>query len=378
MPEQTASLNAMFHLAFEASPAAMFMVMPDGRIELVNAQCEQTFGFERGEMVGMSIEKLVPVGTRPKHQALRGSFAVNPSKRLMGVGRDLRAVRKNGSEFPIEIGLTPVDTPFGLRILTFVIDITARLESEKAILRYNSELERANQSLSRFAYVASHDIQEPLRKIASFAGILTNAFAENNPDEARYAAGVMAASAQHARSLVADLLTLARSLNNEYALEPISVRDAVRNVLESLSQTIQDETAEVACTGENFYVNGDRSQLEQMVQNIVSNAVKYHKSGTPPKVRIALRTRENGEHALTIEDEGIGFSSVHNDEIFEPFRRLHGREDFPGSGIGLGICKTIASRHGWLLSATSTPTVGSTFEIVFPAGGNQQSPQAAV
>jgi len=366
MPEQTEFMTDMFHLAFDACPAAMFMATPDGAIALVNSQCEAMFGFEHGQMIGLGVEMLVPDQIRARHQALRAGFAAQPSQRQMGVGRDLRALRRDGSEFPVEIGLTPIDTPLGPRVLAFVIDISARLDAEKAIRGYMAELERANQSLSRFAYVASHDIQEPLRKIAAFANILTEAIDHDNKDEARYAAGVMAASAQQARRLVADLLSLARSHNNEYALEKVSIRSVIDQTLENLSQTLLDESAQVACLGEDFEVRGDREQLQQMVQNIVSNALKYHQADRPPVVRIRLRPVEKGDFSLAVEDEGIGFSAVNNDVIFEPFRRLHAREAFPGSGIGLAICRTIASRHGWILTATSTPAVGSTFKIIFP------------
>ncbi len=362
-PSETS--NELLRLAFEASPAAMFMVDQNGRVELVNAQCEETFGYARGEMIGMNVDTLAPAGLRSKHRNLRADFAANPSKRLMGVGRDLRAVRRDGSEFPVEIGLTPVATPFGPRVVAFAVDITARLLVEESLKNSMAELERANESLSRFAYVASHDIQEPLRKISAFADILNTAMAEGDAEESRYAAKVMAASAQHARHLVADVLALARSLNNAYALEAFALRATIQTVLDNLSQTILEERADVEVIGDDFPLQGDRSQATQMVQNLVSNALKYHKLGTPPRVRIVLKGGE-GEPSLAIEDEGIGFAATHRDEIFEPFRRLNDRGDFPGTGIGLAICRTIASRHGWRLSATSIPTVGSTFEIVFP------------
>ncbi len=358
--------NEMLRLAFDASPAAMFMVDQNGRVELVNAQCEETFGYARGEMIGKSIEALVPAGLRTRHRGLRADFAANPSKRLMGVGRDLRAVRRDGSEFPVEIGLTPVATPSGTRVVAFAVDISARLLVEESLRNSMAELERANESLSRFAYVASHDIQEPLRKISAFADILSTAMADGNPEESRYAAEVMAASAKHARGLVADVLTLARSLNNAYAPEPFSLREKIQLVLDTLSQTIEDERAEIELLGEDFTIQGDMSQTLQLLQNLISNALKYHEPDRPPHLRIVLKGGD-GKFALAIEDEGIGFSTAHADEIFEPFRRLHSRGVFPGTGIGLAICKTIASRHGWRLTATSAPSVGSTFEILFPA-----------
>jgi len=368
MAKRGEDLNEMLRLAFEASPAAMFMVDESGRIEMVNAECEEIFGFERGEMVGMSVETLIPAGLRPKHKNLRKDFIAHPSKRLMGVGRDLRALRRDGSEFPVEIGLTPVATPLGMRVVAFAIDITARLETEKSLKTSMAELERANASLSRFAYVASHDIQEPLRKIAAFADILRTAMAQNDPEEARYAANVMSSSAQHARRMVADVLELARSMNSAYALETISLRETIDTVLDNLSLTIAEKSADIAVTGEDFSVEGDKSQVAQMVQNLVSNALKYHKPDQRPQLRIAL-IQQADENSLAIEDDGIGFSNAHSDDIFQPFRRLHDRNDVPGTGIGLAICKAIASRHGWLISATSTPIVGSTFRIVFPNNG---------
>jgi PAS domain S-box-containing protein len=365
MAKRGESLNEMLRLAFEASPAAMFMVDHNGRIELVNAQCEEIFGFERGEMVGMSVETLIPAGLRPRHKNLRQDFIAQPSKRLMGVGRDLRALRRDGREFPVEIGLTPVATPLGMRVVAFAIDISARLETEKSLKNSMAELERANASLSRFAYVASHDIQEPLRKIAAFSDILRTAMAEGDQEEAGYAANVMASSAQHARNMVADVLALARSMNSAYALETISLRETIDAALDNLSLTIAEKSADIAVLGEDFSVEGDKSQAAQMVQNLVSNALKYHKPKQRPHLRIAL-IQQAQENILAIEDDGIGFSNAHRDDIFQPFRRLHDRNDVPGTGIGLAICKAIASRHGWLISATSTPIVGSTFRIVFP------------
>jgi len=157
-------------------------------------------------------------------------------------------------------------------------------------------------------------------------------------------------------------------MNGAYALETISLRETIRSVLDNLSLTIAEKSADIAVLGEDFSVEGDKSQVAQMVQNLVSNALKYHKPDQRPHLRITLIHHEN-ENILAIEDDGIGFSNAHSDDIFQPFRRLHDRNDVPGTGIGLAICKGIASRHGWLISATSTPIVGSTFRIVFPKNG---------
>lgn len=351
----------MFRLAVEACPAAMLMVGADGVIQLVNDECERMFGYERSELIGASIDLLAPGHVRQGHKALRDSYAVHPSKRLMGAGRDLRAVRKDESEFPVEIGLTPISTPGGPCVLAFVIDITARREAEKSIRGYMAELERANEGLARFAYMASHDIQEPLRKIVSFADILTTAVGEKNFDDLLHASKVMEASARQARTLVSDILTFARSLNSAYDLKTISVRDVVESALQNLSQAVLDEAAVVELAIEDFDVHGDRTQAILLLQNIVANALKYHKPGARPVVRIST---DAAVRRMAIADEGIGFPPTTREDIFEPFKRLHTRDQYPGSGIGLAICKTIASRHGWRISATPT-SQGACFEVIF-------------
>ncbi|MCI4678993.1 PAS domain S-box protein [Rhodoblastus acidophilus] len=363
--KQARDENEMLRRAFEACPAGMLLVDGDGRIELANEECERMFGYEHGALAGRRVEELMPAKVRDAHRGHRAGFSAAAEKRQMGMGRDLVALRRDGSEFFIEVGLTPIETAVGSRVVAFAIDITARRDSEYALRRAMHELEMANENLARFAYVASHDIQEPLRKISAFADILRAAMAQEDRDEACYAADVMASSALHARRLVADLLTYARAANQSYAIEPISITAALERALDNLSQSVAEEKAEIVWEGEDFSVEADRLQLHQMLQNILSNALKYHKLNEPPHVTIQ-RAATGSEGRLAIVDRGIGFSATDADQIFEPFRRLHGRAEYPGTGIGLAICKTVAKRHGWRLSATSTPTVGATFDIVFP------------
>ncbi len=357
--------NAMLRLAFDACPAGMLLVDGAGRIELVNGECERMFGYGPGDLAGQGVESLMPASLHRAHREHRAGFAAAPAKRQMGTGRDLVARRRDGSEFFIEVGLTPIDTAMGPKVVAFVIDVSARRDSEYALRRALGELEMANENLARFAYVASHDIQEPLRKISAFADILSAAMAKDDRNEALYAADVMASSALHARRLVADVLAYARAANQSQSVEPVSIKAALARALEALSLTVAETKAEIVWTGEDFPIEADRLQLHQLLQNILSNALKYHKPLLPPQVSIHLEPGDS-ESRLTIADRGIGFASADAETIFEPFRRLHGRGDYPGTGIGLAICKTVAQRHGWRLTATSTPTIGSAFEIVFP------------
>lgn len=371
--KNTPNLNEILRLIFEACPAAMLLVDLDGVIELANQECVKIFGHPQEQMIGATVETLIPERLRGGHVGFRAGFAATPAKRMMGVGRDLTAMRADGSEFYIEVGLMPIEGPHGPRIIVFAIDVTHRRETEHVLRRALEELQHANDSLSRFAYVASHDIQEPLRKIAAFADILSSAMRVDDAEEAAYAAQVMAASAQHARQLVSDLLSYARAANQPNAPEPVSLSNAMDRALESLSQTILDEKAEVDRSGEDFIVLADKAQLHQILTNILSNALKYHRRDESPRVRIRLRSGES-ENRLTIEDEGIGFTPAEAQQIFEPFRRLHARGDYPGTGIGLAICKTVAEKHHWRLAAQSTPLVGSSFEIAFPLAAAHATP----
>src|SRR5208283_6052688 len=169
MPSGTGS-DSRFRLAVEASPAAMIMTGPDGLIEFANAETERMFHYSVEELIGRSIDELVPQRMRGAHAGLRRGFLASPSKRPMGAGRDLNGVRKDWMEFPVEIALTPIDSENDLIVLSTVVDITARRRSETELAQRASELELANERLTQFAYVASHDLQEPLRKNRGLRG----------------------------------------------------------------------------------------------------------------------------------------------------------------------------------------------------------------
>ena len=165
----------LFRLAVESSPAAMIVTGQDGAIQFANAETSRMFGYQPQELIGQRIDILVPRRLRPTHLSLRLGFLANPSKRAMGIGRDLKATRRDGSEFPVEIGLTPIKTLKGLVVLATVLDISARREADLILAQRAFELERANERLAQFAFIASHDLQEPLRKIAAFSDLLGRA-----------------------------------------------------------------------------------------------------------------------------------------------------------------------------------------------------------
>ena len=343
----------------------MFLVDERGRIEMANAVGERLFGYARNEMLGLPIDALVARYARADHAHWRGQFVAGPAQRPMGAGRDLFAQRKDGVEFPAEIGLTPVRRAGGLSVLAAVVDLSARRDAEKALQAKIVELERANASLAHFAFVASHDIQEPLRKIVAFSDILDVAARENHLADIDLASRVMRTSALHARELVADVLALTRALNSPFDIETISIGDIVEAGLANLTRLIADSGARIECVIEPLRASGDRRQAIQLFQNIVENAIKYRKPGSAPTVRLRAARRADGRGVLSICDDGIGFPRDRAEEIFAPFKRLHARDVYPGSGLGLAICKAIADRQGWVVRSDSVPGQGACFEIVF-------------
>lgn len=343
------------------------MVGSDGLIEFANAEAERMFGYETGELLGKPIDSLVPPPTRHAHAALRKGFVADPSRRLMGVGRDLKAMRRDGSVFSVEIGLTPIETKGGMVVLATVLDITARRNTEIALAQRAAELERANERLLQFAYVASHDLQEPLRKIAAFSDLLEQAVAAADPSEIGYATQVIRTSALRARDLVDDLLTYSRSINDAQQLEDLDLREEISLALEDLSATIEKTDSEIEIDVPRKRFRADRSMFARLILNIVSNAIKYRRPDEQAKVRIVATPVDEGALRLAVIDNGIGFEEKYATMIWEPFKRLEPKAKYPGTGIGLAICKSIADRHGWELSVKSKPGEGATFYIVIPA-----------
>jgi PAS domain S-box-containing protein len=355
-----------FRLAVESSPAAMIVASSDGVIQFANAETERMFGYPADELAGRSIDILVPSRLRHGHVLLRQSFIAAPSKRPMGAGRDLRARKRDGSEFPVEIGLTPIEASTGLLVLATVIDVSPRREAERSLEQRANELERANERLDRFAYVASHDLQEPLRKIVAFSELLEQAIAATNQSEMIYANHVIRTSALRARELVNDLLTYSRTINDAQQLCILDLKDEIQLALDDLSELISETGAVIEVEVSRITFKADRSQFARLMHNIISNAIKYRKPDQISNVRITATQLDGDAIRLAIVDDGIGFEAKYADAIFEPFKRLHTRTQYPGTGIGLAICKSIVDRHGWSISIDSSPGAGATFFITMP------------
>jgi signal transduction histidine kinase len=260
-------------------------------------------------------------------------------------------------------------------------EIEVRQQAEEQARQFAEELQRSNRELEQFASVASHDLQEPLRKIQAFGDRLQSLVASEKSnaqldEKANDYLQRMLASASRMRKLIDDLLSYSRVSTRTQAFQPVSLRQVASEVLSDLETQIQRTGGEVM-VGDLPTISADPLQMRQLLQNLISNGLKFHRPGTPPRVHVSARITQSdlpatlesslGLHCeLTVSDNGVGFEQVYADRIFELFQRLHGRDEFEGTGMGLAICRRIVERHGGTIQATAVPNAGAAFVVTLP------------
>lgn len=235
----------------------------------------------------------------------------------------------------------------------------------------NTELKRSNRELQDFAYVASHDLQEPLRKIQAFGNLLDEEYGELLQKEGKDYLERMRNAASRMRGLIDDLLSFSRVATKGQAFVEVDLSEILNDVLLDLEVRIQETKAEIHVK-KLPKIDADPFQMRQLFQNLLSNALKFHKKGRAPIITVSAKLKTNGARhipycTLTFEDNGIGFNEKYIDRIFTVFQRLHGKESYEGTGIGLAVCRKIVERHGGSITATSKLGVGSVFSITIPA-----------
>jgi PAS domain S-box-containing protein len=353
----------------------MVMIDAEGRIVLVNRQAEQLFGYPRDELLGQSLELLVPERLRSKHPDYRTRFALNPTVRTMGVGRDLHGRRKDGSEFPVEIGLTPIRTEEGLFVLSAIVDITERKRAEHEIRTLNAELEgrvrertaqleAANKELEAFSYSVSHDLRAPLRAIDGFSRIVLEEYAAQlNQEVQGYLDDIRANTVQMGR-LVDDLLGFSRLGRQPVKKQTVATGELVRGCLEDLRAQQNGRHVEFRL-GDLPACQADPALLRQVWLNLLTNALKYSATRDPAVIEIGYHEVPDGSgrHAYYVKDNGVGFDMRYAHKLFGVFQRLHRSEDYEGTGVGLAIVQRIVHRHGGTAWAEGWPDQGATFSF---------------
>jgi PAS domain S-box-containing protein len=345
----------------EAAPDAMVVVNPAGEIVLLNVQAEKQFGYSRDELVGQNVKNIILEGFAERLIADALRSAEDALAQQIGTGIELSGRRKDGSDFPMEIMLSPLESVDGILVTAAIRDITTRKKAEVNLLKKIEELNRSNEELGQFAYIASHDLQEPLRMVASYTQLLSRRYKGKLDSDADEFISFAVDGASRMQRLIQDLLAYSRVGTKGQTLLDTSSEDALQVALINLRSAIAESGALVT-HGPLPCVLADEMQLTQLFQNLVGNGIKYQNPGVP-RVHISA-TKNGGEQwVFSVQDNGLGIDPQYFDRIFGMFQRLHKREEFAGTGIGLAICKKIVERHGGSISVESQPGQGSTFHF---------------
>jgi PAS domain S-box-containing protein len=340
---------------------ALFVLDAGGCIRVVNHAVHELLGYRGADLIGRSIDKL---------EQTDGDATISRTLRELarrGAIRDQERVLRHSDGHPIDVSISisfvgQAEAQEGAVVIAR--DIRARKRAEEELRNAMTRLEQSNRELEDFAYVASHDLQEPLRKIQAFGDLLKSKYAEALPDQGRDYIARMQSAAGRMQVLINDLLSFSRVTTKAQPFARVELREIATEVAKDLEARVHETEGRIDI-GPLPAIDADALQMRQLLQNLVANALKFRREGVPPVVEIGAVV-EDGRCRLSVSDNGIGFEPKYAERIFTMFERLHARTKYEGTGIGLAICRKIAERHGGSIAAHGRPGEGAEFVVTLP------------
>ncbi|MGZ5244323.1 MAG: sensor histidine kinase [Bacteroidia bacterium] len=346
-----------FRSLMQSSPEAVFIADVHGNIIIANPAAERMFGYTKDEMVGHPLEIIMPESYRERHRNGMERYKQTHEPHVIGKMVEVEGLRKDNTIFPIELSVGTWQNNEEEFFSGIIRDITVRKEAENKIMQKQRDLEQ-------FAYVASHDMKEPLRMISSYSKLLIRK-CEGLDNDSKEFGNYIEEAVSRMQALINDLLVYGKAgeeLIEKVPVDCTKIMEGVRNALRIRT----DETDTEIIYSQLPVVYGSPSQLNQLFQNLIENAIKFRKTDTTPVIKIDAK-RTGAFWQFAVADNGIGMEQRFEDRVFKIFQRLHNRQDYPGTGIGLAICKKIVENHGGKIWFTSVLGEGTTFYFTLPA-----------
>lgn len=365
MAREIKQSRELFRILFYRSPIGTYIIQ-DGHFRLVNRQLAYILGYEEDELIGRpSLSFVLP----EDRDAVREN-AVSMLKGGSSLGYEFRVVNKQAKIKWVMETVVPIYYRRKRATLGSLIDVTERKQMEQRLQQMTDEMQRSNTELEQFAYVISHDLQEPLRMVSSYTQLLAKRYSNKLDADADEFIAYAVDGAKRMQTLLHDLLDYSRVGTRGKPFSLVNCEHIVEQAMANLKIAIEECGASVSYDVLPT-IMGDEGQLARLFQNLIGNAIKFRREEAP-QVNISAQ-RRNNTVTFSVKDNGIGIDPQHSQSIFEIFRRLHTSEEFQGTGMGLAICKKIVERHGGHISVQSQPGQGSTFYFsVDMAGGEAE------